>query len=462
VTNTPDDRYLKSWSHAFGATCRQITLNDEKSWMQALQIARREQRALIPRGGGLSWTDITMMENGLVASTAGMSGVTAFDAAAGEITVRGGTMLRDILETIEPQGWTLRCLPGSLEVTLGGAIACNVHGKDTHHHGAFCEQLAGMTLLDGRGERHRLVWPKDATAMDATAGGMGLTGLVAEAVLKLTPLPGTHLGCRALAIEGSSALRTIAETAAEHDFLWGWLDPTQAMAGHVHALATLASWAPGTGFEAPDRPPRNNTSVRNILPWGLMAPLVTAVRGQRAMSLLHRVRRGRLSKGGPPVKRHWRDVLFPHARIQGLNRLFARSGFAEVQAIVPLDRVADVFNGLGAMAPAQRLPAFLVSFKVHRASPGLLTFAGDGLGLSFVTTVFDQDMPTLQVQLGQLRNLLETCGGRINLHRDGTIPPAMARRMYPGFSDFATVKHRFDPDNILRSGAWMRLSGAEA
>ncbi len=451
MTQQRHDRRLKSWSHAYGVTCDAVALKTSGDWTRVLELAESSGRPLIPRGAGLSWTDIAMADHGLAATTAGMSQIVAFDAQAGAITAQGGATLRMILNAVEPHGWTLRCLPGSLDITLGGAIACNVHGKDAHRQGAFCEQVESLALLDGRSRRHRVQRTRNPRLFDATAGGMGLTGLIAEATLALAPLPSSHIAYREISIDSMAALQDLVAQANDHDFIWGWMDPARAMHGEVRALASLGTWdmrkSPGEG----------KGSSAPAIPWSMMAPFVTAARGQQAMSLLHRWCLQRHDEADRTMSKPWRDVLFPHARLAGLDRLFARSGFTELQAIIPLDRLEQLFDGLRALPEANRLRAFLVSFKVHRASPGFLTFAGEGLGISFVTTVFDQEARDLEHRLAALRALIARCRRRINLHRDGGIPLSMTQAMYPGFDNFLKVKVELDPGDIINSGFWARL-----
>ncbi len=456
MSDPRDSHTLRSWSHQYQAQAETVDLDDPvQQWLTALNRAGAENRPLIPRGAGLSWTDIAMAEDGLVANTAHMRAVTTFDSVNGRLTAQAGIPLGELLDHTLAHGWTLNCLPGSLEVTLGGAIGCNVHGKDAHHHGAFCEQVERLTLLDGKGRSHELVRDGDATTFDAVAGGMGLTGLVCEATLKLTRLPASHIARAQHAIDGVDAMVDLVDAAGDRDFLWGWLDPEAAMRGVVRALATTGAWTAGSGSGGPKRA----APLLRAMPF--LAPFVTAVRVQRWMSRVHHWTRRRCARQSRPEILSWRDALFPHARLTGLDRLFSKSGFMELQAILPAAELEGFFAGLRALPPQERLTAFLMSFKVHRASRGLLSFAGDGLGLSFVTTVFDQDAQQLSAQLQVLRDLIARHGGRINLHRDGAMSLSMAQDMYPGFKAFLDVKQNLDPKDRLASGYWSRLIAAE-
>ncbi|GEM_PF-5240829 len=455
--NDPRDSHtLRSWSHQYQAQAETLDLDDPgEQWLSALNRAGHEGRPLIPRGAGLSWTDIAMVEGGLVTNTVSMNAVTAFDMVNGRITAQSGIRLGDLLERTLLHGWTLNCLPGSLEVTLGGAIGCNVHGKDALHHGTFCEQIERLTLADGKGQIHDLHRDGDADAFDAVAGGMGLTGLVCDATLKLSPVPASHIALGQRVVEGVEGMIDLTDAAGDCDFLWGWLDPKRAMLGEVRALATTGSWT------AHSKKVSSRQGVPLMCALPLLAPFVTAGRAQRWMSRAHSWARKRCVRQPGPNSLPWREALFPHARLTGLDRLFSRSGFVELQAMLPRSELDGFFAGLRALQPYERLTAFLVSFKVHRVSRGYLTYSGDGLSLSFVSTVFDQDAERLSVQLQALRDLIARHGGRINLYRDGAIAPSMARQMYPGFKAFLEAKQDLDPNGCIASGYWSRLMATD-
>lgn len=442
---------LKSWSRRHAWPAEVVTVASADDWHRLVERAGRENLPLIARGGGLSWTDIAMTAGGLVAMTGPMQHILDFDATAGVLTAQGGVSLRTLLDLILPAGWTLHSLPGSLDVTLGGAIGCNVHGKDAHRHGSFCEQVAQIVLADGGGACHRLTPVNDPEGFAAAAGGMGLLGLVCEATLHLTPLPPTTLHVTERRIEGATDLAGLFDTAGRHDFAWGWLDPAAAARGRIAAIVRQASWQVGQAAAvAPQRRGRTR-------PWRALAPFVSNSRLRRTLSWGHVLRRHSLGQAGRTRTADWRRVLFPHEGLRGLDELFA-AGFVEVQAIVPAGRLAALFADLAGHADDTASRPFLVSFKLHRASIGDLAFAGDGIALAFVIAAAGVGHQSLEARRRVLRDAVLTCGGRINLARDDGLTLEEVCAMYPGFVSFATAKARFDPERRLVSAFWQRLA----
>ena len=455
LPNVSSDHLLTSWSHQYAHPAATASLQADADWGGLLARARNEHRAVALRAAGLSWTDITMARDGLVVSTTGLDAILGFDRETGIFRAQAGATLRAVVDHVLPHGWIPACLPGSLDVTLGGALACNVHGKDAHRHGTFCEQVLSLRLLDGAGREHGIERRRDADMLEAVAGSMGLLGLITEITLQLQPRPGGTLGHRQERIDGAADLVAFADRGRNHDFVWGWLDPVSAMRGRVHALAHCCDWS-GPGAQ-PDRP-SGNAGARLGLPGRLLAPFLRAGPARHAVSLAHRLRRN--IRPAAPRPRDWREVLFPHEQMTGLRELFSRQGFVELQAVIPAGSLSSLFAAIGGLPRNDRLPAFLVSFKLHRASQGMLAFSGDGIGLSFVSTVFDQEPARLANGLEVLRGLTLAAGGRINLHRDGNLGREFVAAMYPDLDRFLAIKRRLDPDNLLRSAFWDRLVGA--
>lgn len=450
------DAHLRSWSHQYAMPCSLVDLVSIEDWRALLARAQADKKAVALRAAGLSWTDITMTKGGLVASTTNLGEILGFDTDAGSLTAQGGVTLKAIMETIVPHGWFLSCLPGSLDVTLGGAIACNVHGKDGHSNGTFCEQVEALNLIDGMGRKRHIDRSSGTDILKAVFGSMGLLGLITDATIKLRRIPSSSLRHQSIGVEGARNLGDFATRGLDHDFVWGWLDPQAAMRGQVHALAHCCNWA--------DSEVQGTSPVRRKpctpFPWRTLAPCLNAPKAQRAVSLAHQARRR--THSSKTTHRPWREVLFPHDRFSGLNSLFHKRGFTEIQAVIPAETLESLFTEIEHLEHDDRLVAFLVSFKLHRKSEGMLAFSGAGIGLSFVTTVFDQDPDVLDHQLLTLRKLILASGGRINLHRDGNITWDMAEAMYPDLLRFQEIKQQLDPDTLLHSEFWDRLNRSRA
>src|SRR4051794_9227141 len=190
----------------------------------AAVVAAAGPRGVLARGLGRAYGDAAQNAGGEVLACAGLAGVRELDAAAGEVTVAAGTSLGDLARAVLPHGWFPAVVPGTRHVTVGGAIAADVHGKNHHRDGAFGAHVRALELVTPDGERRRVARAEDPAAFGATLGGMGLTGVVVEATLRLQRVESDYARVdteRAGDIDGVLASLTEGDRRAPPPLAWG-------------------------------------------------------------------------------------------------------------------------------------------------------------------------------------------------------------------------------------------------
>jgi L-gulonolactone oxidase len=347
-----------------------------------------------------------------------------------------------LIELALPYGWFPPVLPGTRFVTLGGAIANDVHGKNHHRTGTFGRHVRRLGLLRTDGSVHDL-GPGDAGGLfAATVGGLGLTGVIAWAELQLARVAGAWLDTEDIAFSGLDGFFTLAEASeASHAYTVAWID----------CLATGKSLGRGIFSRAnpasdPDRAPprRRRLAAPADAPAGLLNPLTLRAFNTAYFHLK--------AAGAGGRKAHYDTFFFPLDAIGDWNRVYGRRGFFQHQCVLPEAAARPAVRELVSQIARVGQGSFLAVLKTFGAvaSPGLLSFPMKGatLALDFPNRGDD----TLKL-LARLDDVVLEAGGRLYPAKDGRISAAMFQAGYPALGEF--VRH-LDPG--LSSAFWRRVA----
>jgi decaprenylphospho-beta-D-ribofuranose 2-oxidase len=434
-------------------------------------IARATAAGLpvLARGLGRSYGDAAQSGGGVVVDMTGCSETIAWDAGSGRLRAQAGLSIDSLLRWSVPQGWFVPVTPGTRHVTLGGALAADVHGKNHHRDGAFVGAVESFTLLTAAGPR-TVDREHDPSVFWATAGGMGLTGVVLDLALRLLP------------IETSSM---IVETERAHD-----LDACMsAMTDRDEDYRYSVAWV--------DCLARGATLGRSVLTRGDHARLGDVEdRSDRQFGQLVRRRRDGSDAARDPLQfspRQIASVPFtpvvspltaltvsafneawyrraPRSRrrtVEGIsgffhpldavgdwNRLYGPHGFTQYQFVVPFG-AEDVVRAVIEALSRERCPAFLAVLKrFGPADEAPLSFPAEGwtLAVDLPLTV-----PGLGAMLDRFDERVVEAGGRVYLAKDGRVRADVFEAMYPRLGEWRSVREALDPDGLFVSDLGRRL-----
>ncbi|MGO8968825.1 MAG: FAD-binding oxidoreductase [Myxococcaceae bacterium] len=393
---------------------------------------------LLPYGLGRSYGDVCLNPDGPVLLTRGLRRFLAFDAQSGVLRCEAGCTLGEVAEWSLPQGWFPPVVPGTRFVTVGGAVANDVHGKNHHRAGTFGRHLRALELLRGDGTRLVCGPTANEELFRATVGGLGLTGLVTSVELQLAPVPGPWMEVEAVPF---SSLEDFAELAAAsdktHAYTVAWVDGLARGAASGRGIFFRGNHTEGGGLLPA---PRTWLSVPFTAPDALLsAPLL------RAFNFLYR----RWPRPGARRVSLWK-FLHPLDAIGDWNRLYGSRGLLQHQSVVP---GPDAVATLLATAANSGQGSFLTVLKTFSdvSSPGVLSFPRPGWTLAL-------DFPgrgeaTLAL-LDKLDAVVLAHGGRVYPAKDARMSKDTFRAGYPEWEAFrAHVDPRFS------SGFWRRVGG---
>ena len=407
---------------------------------------------LIARGQGRAYGDAAIGTTTTLFSS-GLDRMRAFDPATGELTVEAGVTIADILDTFVPRGFFLNVVPGTKFVSVGGAIASDVHGKNHHRDGGFGDHVVSLGLALPNGDVLICSRDENAELFLATVGGMGLTGVITEATLRLRPIETGWLTQQTLVARDLDAAIEALDRTASARYSVAWIDCLARGPALGRSLIYVADHASATekdrlGSALPRTPaPRaGHLSVPGPFPGFALNRLSVG-----AFNELY-FRRG-ASQAGVEQLVPWDKYFFPLDSIANWNRIYGRRGFLQHQCVIPPGNARSVLAQILDRTARFGNASFLAVLKQLGDSHGLISFPMRGYTLAMDFPVSD----TVFRFLDEIDALVVAAGGRLYLAKDARQSRATFEQGYAGLGQFRTLRKQIGAGTGLVSHLSARL-----
>lgn len=394
--------------------------------------------SLLPFGNGRSYGDSCHNDAGFLVPMQAQKKILHFDRDKGLLTAESGVLLNEIIAHIGPYGYFLPVTPGTQFVTLGGAIANDVHGKNHHRRGSFGCHVEGVELLRSDGVHYRCSDAENIDLFRATIGGMGLTGLILRATIRLMRVGGLDVEEKVRPFRDLDAYFDMAEVADhENEYAVAWVDQLSDGRGLLivgnHVAAPHGSFSPAGRFGVPFELPFSLLNKSSLA-------LFNAAYFQRKKQL-------KTARRVP-----YQSFFYPLDGVRNWNRLYGPAGLYQHQSIIPFDAAQTI---IPAMLEASRVAgqvSFLTVLKRFGSvkSPGLISFPMPGYTLTM-------DFPnrggkTLEL-LDRLDRMTVEAGGRVNPYKDHRMSAEVFAASYPRWRAFEAFR-----DKAFNSNFWRRTA----
>ena len=413
------------------------------------------QPSLISFGLGRSYGDAPLnSQEGVICHTR-LNRFLAFDAKAGVLECEAGVSLAEILHYFLPRGFFLPVTPGTKFVTVGGAIAADVHGKNHHQDGTFGNFVLDFKLLTPKGETISCSPNNNFELFWATHGGMGLTGIILSARIKLRPVESAWaLVDYQKAINLEDALERMTESDIRYQYSVAWIDCLASGRHMGRAVLMRGNHAPAKELPRRIRHPLSQPPRRHwTLPFDFPSMALNSFTVRAFNALYYGTHRS--------AARQLIDLdtfFYPLDAVYHWNRMYGRRGFVQYQVALPLDGGLEGLKVVLARLARSRRASFLAVLKrLGMPNPGLLSFPIQGYTLALDLPVNRGLVPLLH----ELDRVVLSYGGRVYLAKDAVMTSQSFAAMYPKLEQFRAVKRKVDPQGLLSSSQARRLAIVE-
>ncbi|WP_163846839.1 FAD-binding oxidoreductase [Pseudooceanicola aestuarii] len=410
------------------------------------------QGPVIARGNGRAYGDSAVNADTTV-DMRGFNRILDFDAATGRVTCEAGVILGDIITAFLPRGWFPAVTPGTKLITIGGAIAADVHGKNHRRDGSFGQYLDWIDVMGADGTITRCSATQEVDLFRRTQGGMGLTGMILRAAFRLRPVATGWIAQDMRPARDLTEAMQIFEAATDSTYAVAWFDCLSGgdrlgrslvmLADHAE-VAQIPSWRRARPFDVPMRAKRNvplDAPTRALNRYTL-----------RAFNALYHWNGAR--KAGPSIV-DWDSYFYPLDAIGHWNRIYGKPGFAQFQCVLPLDASRAGLEALLNRIAAAGQGSFLAVLKRLGPQPtGAHSFPMEGYTLAL-------DFPVTEAALSllaELDRIVLDHGGRFYLAKDSRLDAALLHRADPRLEAFAQARAVAGLDHHFNSGQSRRLN----
>ncbi|BCH24350.1 FAD-binding oxidoreductase [Mesorhizobium sp. L-8-3] len=408
-----------------------------------LKAADMRRRSFLAYGNGRSYGDSCQADSGTVVDMRGMNRMLSFDPETGLMEAEAGALLSDIIAAAAPRGFFPAVVPGTQFVTLGGAIANDIHGKNHHRRGSFGSHVESLRLLRSDGRLHACSATENSPLFAATIGGMGLTGLILSAVIRLMRVPSLDVTEQVTPFRDLGEYFDLAQAADQaNEYAVAWVDQLASGRDAGRGLMMTGNHCPEGGRAAPLSAPRLSVPFR----------VPVNVLNRPFLSVFNAAYRWRKGASAEPRRSGYRAFFFPLDSLGNWNRLYGPRGLFQHQSVIPFEAAREAIPRMLEAARTAGRGSFLTVLKRFGdvRSPGLLSFPRPGYTL---TLDFPNHGASTLALLSELDRITVGAGGAVNPYKDARMAATTFAASFPNWRELERLR-----DPVFLSAFWARTA----
>jgi FAD/FMN-containing dehydrogenase len=414
-------------------------------WKEDFPAPMEPGGKMLPVGMGRSYGDVCLLQNGTLLRTPELDRLIAFDSQTGLLRCEAGVTLAEILDFAVPRGWFLPVSPGTKYVTVGGAIANDIHGKNHHVAGTFGLHVPSFELVRSDGRQFVCSPTQNPEWYSATIGGLGLTGLITWAEVQLRPIVSRRIRQKSTKFVGLEEFVALSKASTHVEYSVAWIDCVSQGRNFARGI-----FMQGVHDETPG-PLTPLAKAKLTLPFDLPAvALNRSTVGAFNTLYYHK----QLSKQQDSLI-DYEPFFYPLDRILQWNRLYGKQGLLQFQCVLPWESDTLGMVQLLEAITASGLGSFLAVIKVFgdAVSPGMMSFPRPGITLALDFPIRREVSFSL---LDRLADITAGFGGRMYPAKDACMSAAHFQQFYPMWQQWAAY---IDPS--FSSSFFQRVTGLD-
>ncbi|QDU67621.1 FAD-binding protein [Engelhardtia mirabilis] len=461
-----DFEFVAGWGMAVGAHARVLRPTDVDQIRACFDVARADGRHLGLRGGGNSYGDASVNEDGHVLDIGRMNRILGFDAETGIADLEPGVTIQQLWREIVPQGFWPRVVSGTMFPTIAGAAAMNIHGKNNYAVGTIGDAILDFDLVRPDGQVVTCSRERNSDLFHAAIGGFGMLGVFSRIRLETKRVYSGDLEVQAISSANlGEMMASIEERKAAADYLVGWIDCFGSGDGIGRGLIHEARYLkPGE-----DRNPEKTLALAHQeLPahilgfpksevWRFLRPICNDL-GMPWLNATKHFMGKREAKAAPHRQSH-AAFAFLLDYVPGWKRAYGPGGLIQYQSFLPKETAHDVYTEMLRHCQHRGIVPYLGVFKRHRPDPFWLTHAVDGWSFAMDFRVTKSGREKLWKHCAELTEIVLAGGGKFYFAKDLVIDGSAVRRMFDAdkLEAFLGLKRELDPEFLLQTNLWRRL-----
>jgi len=422
-------------------------INADESHFSSIEALRNQvlnkRISYIPRGNGRCYGDASLAEN--VLSSLSFDHIISFDSIRGVFECESGVILDQILNIIVPKGWFLPVTPGTKYITVGGAVASDIHGKNHHVDGSFCDHVLEITLMLATGEVVSCSHTYNRELFDATRGGMGLTGIILSIKFELKKIKTSFIRQVQLKAKNLGELLELFHNYKDYTYTMSWIDCLKK--GKNFGRSILMAGEHAELDELNEKQKKNSLTPYSDTLFTFPVNLPSFVLNQYSVKAFNFLYYQKNLKKTINNIIPYDPFFYPLDKILDWNKGYGKNGFLQYQFVIPMESCEKGMRDILTRINQKGMGSFLAVFKVFGKQNGLISFPMEGCTLALDFPVNKKLFPFLD----ELDKVVLNYGGRLYLTKDARMKQEIFWNSYPNAKLFKDLIKKYNPDFRFRS-----------